>query len=1245
MQDREQAELPTDAGADSPGQAGQELWQRWRQKQGPTLQEVLARAGELTAAQLAVALGAEQHQHWQEGKRTPAEAYLQQYPVLSTDEEAACDLVYGEFLLCEELGEAPSLQAYLERFPRLADGIKQLHQCAQFNSVLHCLPLEGATQPEDPANPAAPSSGPNIIGYEILRELGRGGMGVVYHARHIQLNRVVALKMILPGSSAGDKERARFRTEAEAVARLQHPNIVQIHEIGEHDGLPYLSLEYCGGGSLAAKLKGTPLPPREAAQLVETLARAMQVAHAQQIVHRDLKPANVLLTAEGTPKITDFGLAKKLDDGSGHTLPGAILGTPSYMAPEQAGKERAAIGPAADVYALRAILYELLTGRPPFKAATPLDTVLQVVSDEPVSPSGLNSKLPRDLETICLKCLRKEPTKRYASALALAEDLRRYQAGEPIAARRAGISERIVKWVRRRPMVAALLAAVFVVTLAGVGGFAWAFDQAAEARERELFLDMETKAKEQAEQREVAEKNLRVEAEIAHGKVAQQEKLTQAALYLHTIALAHREWKNNNVRRMDELLESCPKGLRNWEWHYLKRLGDPQLPTLSGHSGRVIGVAYSQNGKRLASAGTDKSVKVWDLAKRQEAFTLKGHTRPIFCLAFSADGSRLASAAMDFFVAGAPNPWEIKLWDLKTREEVLALQGHKEYLGNIAFTSDGKHLAAAGYGGTLKVWETSTGKKTISQEKGRFGGSHPTALNADGKYWASNIGDSLGSGRGEGMEVSEVLSGRAAFSLKMGSFPHWGVHGVALSADGNRLATNSNRDDSISIWDSASGRINFVFKGHNTSLAAMVFSPDGERLVAVGTDGVLKVWELQTGQATISRGFSFIIDGLAFSPDGKQLALGCSDKTVRLCDLDKDPESHIFSRSGHGHVIFSPDGKRLISMESRISMETKGWKPQVDLAIRDVATGQVDLAIPTGSDSIECISLSSDGARIATGVRADPFEMKPNAEVNVWDTRTGMCLLTRKQQRGDVTAVAFSPDGKHLASAANPAYSSGMPSEVTIWDSETGNETLVMKGRPIGVSTLAFSPDGKTIVTGGEFIPKNSRKVMGEVKVWSTATGQELVNLNKVPGRVYQVAYSHDGKRLACACADGTVIVWDLKDSQKTLTLKGHSDLVSSISFSPDDSRLASASQDRSIRIWDTLTGQEVLAFTGHRRGMTWLAFSPDGKQLAANVGGVRIWDGSPLAITAPRQVERRGRLVHPEFFDPTPPDLGKFAK
>ena len=514
-----------------------------------------------------------------------------------------------------------------------------LDELARFRPPELCTPLLGTDTPGSLGATLTTGVRPRVHGYEVLEELGRGGMGVVYKARHQALQRLVGLKVLLAGEHAGPAQLARFRGEAEALARLHHPNIVQVYEVGEHGGLPFFTLELVDGTTLAARLAGAPQPAREAARLVEELARAVHAAHQQGVIHRDLKPANILLTPGGTAKITDFGLAKRVDVVGVPTQSGEIVGTPSYMAPEQARGDRQSVGPASDVYALGAILYELLTGRPPFRAVTPLDTLLQVLHDEPVPPRRLQPKVPRDLETICLKCLAKPPQRRYADAAQLADRLRLFLENKPIPDRPVSMRERLWRWCRRNPVVAAAGSAAILAGLIALTTFVVAFFIVSASRDEAIKLA--------TEKGDLARENGDLATKALNSKVESDERREHAE-YLAVQARfdgAYHRYTEDPAAAMAtcaplhataaQLKDRAPeRSLRAYlgAWH------DQASRQVFVHDGPVMAAAYSPDGKSVVTASLDKTARLWDSATGKPLSPQLLHQGGVFAAAFSPDG-------------------------------------------------------------------------------------------------------------------------------------------------------------------------------------------------------------------------------------------------------------------------------------------------------------------------------------------------------------------------------------------------------------------------------------------------------------------------------------------------------------------------------------------------------------------------------------------------------------------------------
>jgi WD40 repeat protein len=1048
-----------------------------------------------------------------------------------------------------------------------------------------------------------------LLGYEILREVGRGGMGVVFEARQLALGRVVALKLILAGAHAGEDARGRFRAEAESIARLQHPHVVQIHEVGKQDGWDFYAMEWVEGGSLAARLDGTPWPANKAAALVEKLARAMHAVHQEGVIHRDLKPGNVLLTSAGEPKIADFGLARRLDVDQGQTKTGAIVGTPSYLPPEQAAGRSEALSPRSDVYSLGAVLYELLTGRPPFKGQTPLDTLLQVRCDEPVPPSRLVPKCPRDLETICLKCLQKEPPRRYPTALALAEDLERFLNGAPISARPVGRPERVWRWARRNPSMAGLAAAVVVSLLAGTAA-AWylALDALEEKRRAD---DKTAEAWTNAAR---ADANSRTANENLRQAIEEKNRADDAAadawshLYVTRMNLMQTAWEKQQVAQVLDLLALCrkpPAGIkdaRGWEYYFQERLCHPELRTLTGHTDEVYRVAYSPDGRRLATASQDATVKIWDTATGGLLRTLPGAARVGFWgLAFSPDGTRLA----------ASDQFTVRVWDAASGVNLVTIKTLPEagtpFSSNLAFSADGKALACGSLR-TVNVWDAATGKLRRTFEH------KPGADVMDVRF--SPDGKTLASASNKDVILWDLSSGRAVRTFS-------GVEKVRFSPDGRWLATSADRLFVVHVHDLLTGRMR-SFSGMELG----GFSPDGKILTTIDQNPIrVTLWDAVTGaKLRALDGHSGRIYDVTFRPDGRHLATASGDRTVRIWDVSVDHETRAFE-----HPLGNRTPQELLRMPWDVAFTPDGAQlalrggPRITLL--DTTTGQPVRIFEAPLKWFSCLAISRDGARLAAGAyRPRDQDGKGSQElgdVHVWGLKTGELQHILKGHPYRVSGVAFSPDGKQLFSVSQRGHPHET-GEVRVWDLSTGQQVRYLAGARSPASryrrlttelAMAVSHDGRLLALGGWDDTTEVHDLHGG-QVLQTLKHDELVNC---------MAFSPDGSRLVTGESDGNIRLWDLASRQILHTFKGYTG-DRSVAFHSNGARIVTGGAT-TVKVWDVATGQQVRTFPGSYSAV---AFSPEGWRLAYTIPGkCLLLDARPLTSAVKAQREALGLVTY----------------
>jgi eukaryotic-like serine/threonine-protein kinase len=560
--------------------------------------------------------------------------------------------------------------------------------------------------------------------YEIHGELGSGAMGIVYKARQISLNRTVAVKMIRAGALASEAELRRFQNEAEAIARLDHPQIVPIYEVGEHDGKRYFSMKLIGGPCLSRTLSSYTVNPQDAAKLMVTTAEAVHHAHQRGILHRDLKPSNILLDQQRQPHVSDFGLARHIGGDDSLTESGAVLGTPAYMAPEQAAGSKMLVTTLSDVYGLGAVLYALLAGKPPFGGDSLMAMLDHVRQQQPVPPSRINPKVPRDLEIICLKCLDKDPQRRYPSAQAFGAELRRFLDGEPIQARPVSALEKGWRWCLRRPVIAGLTSALVTAVLVGLIGTTLGLLAALHARQDALNRERE------AREAQATALLARGDAERESGRAKAQTEVAAQRLYDVRMNLVQRYWEDYHRQLFQQgLVEQLPANQggidrRGFEWFYWQRRIS-SLSMLKGHTNDVTSLEFSPDGKRLASADSAGAVKVWDARTGQETLNLKGHS-----VAFSPNGNLLAAGSNG----------GIKVWDVATGHVTVTLKGDNAAMGSVVFSPDGKRLASATWNVTVKVWDAATGQETATL-KGHTNNITRVEFSPDGKRLASADSD------------------------------------------------------------------------------------------------------------------------------------------------------------------------------------------------------------------------------------------------------------------------------------------------------------------------------------------------------------------------------------------------------------------------------------------------------------------------------------------------------------------------
>jgi WD40 repeat protein/serine/threonine protein kinase len=1071
-------------------------------------------------------------------------------------------------------------------------------------------------RPSVPPTPAQDMRSQSRQRYSLLRVHGKGGIGQVWLARDTNLERDVALKELRPEQAHDESLSACLLHEAQITGQLEHPSIVPVYDLsrGAATDPLFYTMRFVKGRTLQEASHAyqdrrraglaTPLELRQLLQAFISVCNAVAYAHSRGVLHCDLKGQNVVLGDFGEVMVLDWGLARFIEpvppttnegpDGpdsletEGRTTfrrsfpppdsakNGEALGTPAYMAPEQALGQHDKIDGRTDIYCLGAILFEILTGRPPHSGEDSSRVVQRIVDGDTPLARAIEPSVPRALNAICAKAMSKAVQDRYPTATELAEDVQRYLADEPVHAWPEPWPVRARRFLlRHRTLVAAGAVAILVATV-GLA-ISLVFQKAARQRERIARLAAQENEQEAESQRRVA---------IAKGNEARRERIAafkqrdeaRRNLYVSQMNLVQRSWEEATLGPASGMLEHWQpadrgEDFRGFEWYYLWRLYHSDRLTLRGHSAPVRCVAYARDGKYLATGGDDQTVKIWDRATGRELMTLHGHTGAVFCLAFSPDGNRLVTGGRDR---------TLRAWDLKIGREIHVLNRHTKGINGVVYSPDGTRIVSASDDKSLVVWDALSGQ-VIRQISAHKEGINSVAFSPDGTRLASAGDDHV-------VRVWDADKGSELFVLKGHTNQ---ANCVAYSPDGRRMVT-AGEDHRVKLWDADSGQEVLELKGHTDGVDSAEFSPDGTQLATSGDDQTIRIWDAATGlQVGIFKGHSDEIGRVVFDPNGRFLASASDDGTCKIWDLETTQEARILKShvTDSGSVTLGPDGRKFATIGN--DQTVRIW---------DAISGQLVSLLKGSGNSFVSVAFSQDSARVATKDQA--------GFVRVWESDSGRETLAIGGSAGSVDplgCMVFSPDVRRLATASADGT-------VRAWDLGTGQEVRSSFDPASGARLLAFAPNGLYLATAG---------ADRTVKLWEVSTGRLLRTFRGHLREVWSIAFSPDSSRLATCSEEHVVRVWETTTGRQLLNLAGHAKSVHCVTFSPDGKRLATGSMDRTIKVWDSATGQMTITLKVHTSAIRSVAFGHDGRHLVSTAEdkSVRVWD-------AP--------VPGPEYRDPT---------